>query len=96
MRPDVKAFFDQVAGPIAQAPLPPTFWLYWKAMLAEWRTPPPNIPPLTRFVVLGISRHTLIDDAKIRRSGFTTKYKFEESARLAVRDIQARTAKVAA
>ncbi len=42
-------------------------------------------PPLTRFGIDALTRNSLFDDSKIRRTGFQTKYSFEDTLREAMK-----------
>jgi nucleoside-diphosphate-sugar epimerase len=86
---DIKNLFDKLLERVEQKELPPKFMLYIIATVSEWLVRPPKIPPLMRFMVLALTNDLVIDDSKIRKTGFEPKYGFMESAKTALADIQA-------
>ena len=87
---DLKDKFDQLLGPIPQKKLPPAWLLYAVATAAEWMSPPPKIPPLMRFMVLGLTHDVIIDDNKLKQTGFQIRHEFDESFKTALDDIRSR------
>lgn len=87
---DLKEKLDQLIGPIPQKKIPPAGLLYLMATVAEWISRPPKIPPLMRFMILALTHDVIIDDSKLRSTGFETAYGFEESIKTALADIQSR------
>lgn len=87
---DLKEKLDEMVGPIPQKTLPPAWLLYAMATVAEWTSPPPKMPALMRFFVLALTHNVIIDDRKLRSTGFATKYGLDESIKAALPDIESR------
>lgn len=85
---DLQEKFDEMLGSIPQRPLPPAELLYAVATVAEWLTPAPKIPFLMRYMVLSLTHDVVIDDSKLKHTGFQTHYVLDDSFRAALDDIR--------
>lgn len=87
---DVMESFARYVGPIPQKKLPPVWVLNIIANIAERLAPPPKVPALARFMVLALTHDVIIDDSKLKATGFRTLHDFHSSTSTALRDIVGR------